>query len=114
MVNYDTQLDAVFTALAHPARRAMLTRLSKGEATVGELAEPLAMSLPAVTKHLKVLERARLISCGKNAQWRPCRLEAAPLETAVDWIEEQRKVWEARLDRLETYLQSLEKTERER
>ncbi|GAB2182291.1 metalloregulator ArsR/SmtB family transcription factor [Denitratisoma sp. agr-D3] len=114
MVNYDTQLDAVFTALAHPARRAMLTRLSKGEATVGELAEPLAMSLPAVTKHLKVLERARLISRGKNAQWRPCRLEAAPLETAVDWIEEQRKVWEARLDRLETYLQSLEKTERER
>ena len=114
MVNYDTQLDAVFTALAHPARRAMLTRLSKGEATVGELAEPLAMSLPAVTKHLKVLERARLISRGKNAQWRPCRLEAAPLETAVDWIEEQRKVREARLDRLETYLQSLEKTERER
>jgi len=113
MVNYDAQLDDVFTALAHPARRAMLTRLSKGEATVGELAEPLAMTLPAVTKHLKVLERARLISRSKNAQWRPCRLEAAPLETAVDWIEEQRKVWEARLDRLETYLQSLEKAERD-
>lgn len=113
MVNCDAQLDDVFTALAHPARRAMLTRLSKGEATVGELAEPLAMSLPAVTKHLKVLERARLISRSKNAQWRPCRLEAAPLETAVDWIEEQRKVWEARLDRLETYLQSLEKAERD-
>lgn len=108
MVKYDTQLDAIFTALAHPARRAMLVRLGKGEATVGELAQPLDMSLPAVTKHLKVLERARLISRSKNAQWRPCRLEEAPLNTASGWIEEQRKVWESRLDRLEDYLHSLE------
>lgn len=109
MVKYESQLDAVFMALAHPARRAMLARLGKGEATVGELAQPLDMSLPAVTKHLKVLERAKLISRSKNAQWRPCRLEEAPLKTASDWIEEQRKVWESRLDRLESYLHGMEK-----
>jgi DNA-binding transcriptional ArsR family regulator len=109
MVNYEAQLDAIFTALAHPARRAMLARLGKGEATVGELAQPLDMSLPAVTKHLKVLERAKLISRSKNAQWRPCRLEEAPLKTASGWIEEQRKVWESRLDRLEGYLHSMER-----
>ena len=109
MVNYEAQLDAIFTALAHPARRAMLARLGKGEATVGELAQPLDMSLPAVTKHLKVLERAKLISRSKNAQWRPCRLEEAPLKTASGWIEEQRRVWESRLDRLEGYLHSMEK-----
>jgi DNA-binding transcriptional ArsR family regulator len=119
MVKYDAQrnaaeLDAVFTALSHPARRAMLTRLSKGEATVGELAEPLDMSLPAVTKHLKMLERARLISRGKDAQWRPCRLEQAALQTASGWIEEQRKVWEARLDRLESYLHIMQKAERKK
>jgi DNA-binding transcriptional ArsR family regulator len=108
MVYYVTQLDAIFTALAHPARRAMLARLSKGEATVGELARPLDMSLPAVTKHLKVMERAKLISRSKNAQWRPCRLEAAPLKTASGWIEEQRKVWESRLDRLEAHLHRME------
>lgn len=111
MVKYEHQLDAVFTALAHPARRAMLARLCQGEATVGELAQPLDMSLPAVTKHLKVLERAALISRGKNAQWRPCRLEAAPLKTASGWIEEQRKVWESRLDRLEDYLHQLEQAQ---
>ncbi|HEU4844854.1 MAG TPA: metalloregulator ArsR/SmtB family transcription factor [Burkholderiaceae bacterium] len=104
-------MDAVFTALAHPARRAMLARLCQGEATVGELAQPLDMSLPAVTKHLKVLERAALISRGRNAQWRPCRLEAAPLKTASGWIEEQRKVWESRLDRLEGYLHQLEQAQ---
>ena len=108
MVKYETQLDAIFTALAHPARRAMLARLGKGEATVGELAQPLDMSLPAVTKHLKVLERAKLISRSKNAQWRPCRLEEAPLNAASDWIDEQRKVWESRLDRLESYLLSMQ------
>ena len=102
-------MNAVFSALAHPARRAMLARLGKGEATVGELAQPLALSLPAVTKHLKVLERAKLISRSRNAQWRPCRLETAPLETASGWIDEQRKVWESRLDRLEGYLHDLEK-----
>ncbi|UMR29516.1 metalloregulator ArsR/SmtB family transcription factor [Massilia sp. MB5] len=109
MVKYEEHLDAVFTALAHPARRAMLTRLSRGEATVGELAEPFEMSLPAVTKHLKMLERAELISRSKSAQWRLCRLEEAPLKTASDWIEEQRKVWDARFDRLEGYLHQLEK-----
>lgn len=107
MVKYDLQLDSVFTALAHPARRAMLARLSRGEATVGELAEPLDMSLPAVTKHLKMLERAGLISRGRDAQWRPCKLEAAPLLAASDWIESHRKIWEARMDRLENYLHTL-------
>lgn len=119
MVNYVTphyaaQLDAIFTALAHPARRAMLVRLSKGEATVGELARPLDMSLPAVTKHLKVMERAKLISRSKNAQWRPCTLESGPLKTASGWIDEQRKVWEARLDRLEAHLQQMEQAERKK
>lgn len=114
MVKYESQLDAIFTALAHPARRAMLARLGEGEATVGELAQPLDISLPAVTKHLKVLERAQLISRSKNAQWRPCRLEEAPLNTASGWIEEQRKVWESRLDRLEDYLHGLEKMERKK
>ncbi len=112
MVKYEAQLDAVFKALGHPARRAMLARLGNGEATVGELAEPLDMSLPAVTKHLKILEKARLISRSKNAQWRPCRLEEASLNTASRWIEEQRKLWESRLDRLESYLHTMEMRER--
>ncbi|MBS1183604.1 MAG: ArsR family transcriptional regulator [Proteobacteria bacterium] len=104
MVKCEADLDAIFMALAHPARRTMLARLGQGEATVGELAEPLGISLPAVTKHLKVMERARLISRSRNAQWRPCRLEAAPLEVASGWIEEQRQVWEGRFTRLENYL----------
>lgn len=107
MVNYEAELDAIFAALAHPARRSMLARLGNGEATVGELARPLNMSLPAVTKHLKVLEGAKLISRSRNAQWRPCRLEAAPMDLASGWIEEQRKVWESRLDRLDAYLHTL-------
>jgi DNA-binding transcriptional ArsR family regulator len=114
MVKYESELDAVFAALAHPARRAMLARLGKGEATVGELGEPLDMSLPAVTKHLKVLEKARLISRSKHAQWRPCRLESAPLKAASGWIEEQRVIWESRLERLEGYLHGLEKRERQK
>ena len=114
MVKYEEQLDAIFMALAHPARRAMLAQLGKGDATVGELAQPFDMSLPAITKHLKVLERAKLISRSKNAQWRPCRLEEAPLRTASGWIEEQRKVWESRLDRLEDYLHGMEKMEKGR
>lgn len=108
MVKYDAKLDAIFMALAHPARRAMLARLGRGEATVGELAKPLKMSLPAVTKHLKVMERARLISRSKNAQWRPCRLEPAPLSAASRWIEQQCKAWESRLERLENYLQHMQ------
>lgn len=111
MVKYAADLDAVFLALAHPARRAMLARLGQGEATVGELAQPLGMSLPAVTKHLKVMERARLISRGRNAQWRPCRLETAALDDASGWIDEQRRIWNGRLDRLENYLGTLEREE---
>lgn len=114
MVKYEAELDAIFMAMAHPARRAMLARLSKGEATVGELAQPLDMSLPAITKHLKVMERAKLISRSKNAQWRPCRLEVAPMDAASGWIDEQRKIWESRLDRLEDYLRNLEKIERKK
>ena len=91
-----------------------MARLCQGEATVGQLAEPLDISLPAVTKHLKMLERAKLISRGKSAQWRPCRLERAPLETASGWIEEQRKVLESRLDRLEAYLYEMEERERKK
>jgi DNA-binding transcriptional ArsR family regulator len=109
MVKYEENLDAIFMALAHPARRAILSQLGKRDATVGELAQPFDMSLPAITKHLKVLERAKLISRSKNAQWRPCRLEEVPLKAASGWIEEQRKVWESRLDRLEDYLHSMEK-----
>lgn len=111
MVKYEAELDAIFLALAHPARRAMLARLGRGDATVGELAAPLGISLPAVTKHLKIMERAKLISRGRNAQWRPCRLEEAPLEAAAGWIEEQRQVWEGRFDRLEAYLGTLENEE---
>jgi len=111
MVKYEAQLNNVFTALAHPARRTMLSRLGKGQATVGELAEPLKISMPAVTKHLRILQRAKLISRTKNAQWRPCKLEFDPLISASTWIEEQRKVWESRLDRLESYLSTLEKGE---
>ena len=108
MVKYDSDLDAIFMALAHPARRAMLSRLGRGEATVGELAQPLEMSLPAVTKHIRVLSRARLIHQGRDSRWRPCRLETAPLKAASAWIEEQSKAWESRLDRLEVYLHTLE------
>ncbi len=113
MVKYETQLDTIFTALAHPARRAILAQLGQGEATVGELAQPLDVSLPAVTKHLKMLERAKLISRSKNAQWRPCRLQEAPLNAASHWIEEQRKIWKSRLERLESCLHGMEKRQTE-
>ena len=101
-------LSATFAALADPTRRAILARLASGEATVGELAEPFDMSLPAVSKHLKVLERAGLITRGREAQWRPCRLEAAPLQGASDWLEHYRQFWEHSLDRLEGYLDELQ------
>jgi len=101
-------LDRTFGALADPTRRAILTRLASGEASVTELAAPFQMSLPAVSKHLKVLERARLISRGREAQWRPCKLEPAPLKEVADWVEEYRVLWEARLDRLDDYLQELQ------
>ena len=104
-------LSATFAALADPTRRAILARLAKGEATVKELAEPFDMTLPAITKHLKVLERAGLISRGKEAQWRPSRLEAGPLQEAANWVEQYRYIWEARLGRLDDYLRQIQSEE---
>lgn len=101
-------LSATFAALADPTRRAILARLSQGESSVRELAAPFAMSAPAVTKHLKVLQRAGLITQGRQAQWRPCRLEAQPLREAADWVAQYRQHWEDQLDRLETYLTTLQ------
>ena len=100
-------LSATFAALADPTRRAILARLATGQCSVTELAEPFDMSLPAVSKHLRVLERAGLISRGREAQWRPCRLDPAPIKEVVDWAEHYRALWEARLDRLDSYLQEL-------
>ena len=105
-------LSTTFSALADPTRRAILARLATGEATVGELAEPFEMSLPAVSKHLKVLQRAGLIARGREAQWRPCRLEAAPLQNAADWIEHYRRFWEESLDRLDAYLKEVQAAKR--
>lgn len=104
-------LSATFAALADPTRRAILARLSAGETTVKALAEPFQMTLPAVTKHLRVLERAGLITKGRQAQWRPCRLEAKPLQEAQGWLDQYRQFWEARLDRLEDYLRTLQPQE---
>ena len=98
------QLSSTFAALADPTRRAILARLSLGETSVTELAEPFQMSMPAVSKHLKVLERAGLISRGREAQWRPCRLDAGPLKDAASWIEEYRRFWSAHVDALERHL----------
>src|SRR5881396_685537 len=103
------QLSSTFAALADPTRRAILSRLAAGEATVKELASPFAMSLPAVSKHLKVLERAHLIERGREAQRRPCRLAPEPLKGVSDWVEHTRAQWEARLDRLDAYLRELQK-----
>ncbi|GAA2869024.1 ArsR/SmtB family transcription factor [Nonomuraea rubra] len=105
----DDQLSLTFAALADPTRRAILARLAEGEATVNELAEPFDMSLQAVSKHLKVLERAGLISRGRDAQWRPCRLETAPLETASEWIDRYRERWSGRFDRLEREIRRIQK-----
>jgi DNA-binding transcriptional ArsR family regulator len=104
-------LSVTFAALADPTRRAILARLSGGEVSVSELAEPFDMTLPAVTKHLNVLERAGLIARGRDAQWRPCRLQAAPLKEASSWIDMYRQHWEQRLDRLDAYLQTLQAKE---
>jgi len=101
-------LGATFAALADPTRRAILARLASGRATVSELAEPFAMSGPAISKHLKVLERAGLISRGREAQRRPCQLVAAPLKEAADWLEEYRRFWEESFDRLDEYLRALQ------
>lgn len=105
-------LSATFAALADPTRRAILARLAHGEAPVTELAEPFAMSLPAVSKHLKVLERAGLITRGRDAQWRPCRLAPEPLRDAADWIGDYRRFWEERMGRLESYLHELQTSDR--
>ncbi|MFZ0310817.1 MAG: metalloregulator ArsR/SmtB family transcription factor [Candidatus Sulfotelmatobacter sp.] len=102
------RLDATFAALADPTRRAILARLAKGEASVMDLAEPFAMSQPAISKHLKVLERAGLISRGQDAQRRPRRLEARPLRDATEWLEKYRRFWEARFQRLDALLQELQ------
>jgi DNA-binding transcriptional ArsR family regulator len=101
-------LSATFSALADPTRRAILSRLSTGETSVTELALPFAMTMPAVTKHLKVLERAGLVTRSRTAQWRPCKFEAAPLRDATDWMAQYRHMWEARLDRLEDFLKQFQ------
>jgi DNA-binding transcriptional ArsR family regulator len=102
------RLSSTFAALADPTRRAILARLALGETSVTELAKPFEMSMPAVSKHLKVLERAGLIARVREAQWRPCRLEAGPLKEAASWIEEYRRFWEERLDRLDAYLSEIQ------
>jgi DNA-binding transcriptional ArsR family regulator len=105
------RLDATFSALADPTRRAILDRLSRGEATVLELAEPFAISLPAISRHLKVLEQAGLISRGREAQWRPCKLETEALERVDDWVGQYRRIWEGKFDRMDAYIAALTKGE---
>ncbi|TMQ56116.1 MAG: winged helix-turn-helix transcriptional regulator [Candidatus Eisenbacteria bacterium] len=106
------RLNATFAALADPTRRAILARLTLGEVSVTELAEPFDMSLPAVSKHLKVLERAGLIARGREAQWRPCRLDAGPMKDAAEWLDRYRRFWEESFDRLDVYLHKLQRKER--
>jgi DNA-binding transcriptional ArsR family regulator len=107
MTQTQDRLDLKFTALADPTRRAILAKLSRGEATVGDLAKPFAISAPAITKHLKVLERAGLISRGREAQWRPCRIEVDALKEVADWIGEYKIFWEESFDRLDAYLKTM-------
>ncbi|MBZ0264307.1 metalloregulator ArsR/SmtB family transcription factor [bacterium] len=102
------QLSLTFSALADPTRRAILASLTQGERSVKQLAEPFKMTLPAITKHLKVLERAGLISRSREAQWRPCHLETRPLKDVADWVAEYRRFWEASFDRLDDYLEKLQ------
>lgn len=108
------QLDLTFAALSDPTRRAILSRLSKGEASVTQLAEPFDLSLPAISKHLKVLQKAGLITQGREAQWRPCRLEAKPLKSAAAWLERYREYWEESFDKLDSYLHDIQSQERKR
>ena len=105
------QLSVTFAALADPTRRAILARLTRGDASVTDLAAPFDMSLPAISKHLKVLEHAGLITRGRDAQWRPCRIEAARLKEVADWLDHYRKFWEDSFDRLDEYLRELQKKE---
>jgi DNA-binding transcriptional ArsR family regulator len=113
MVKYGG-LDLTFGALADPTRRAILSRLASGEASVSDLAKPFKMSLPAVSKHLKVLQRAGLVTQGREAQWRPCRLEAAPLKEIADWVEHYRKYWEHSFASLDDYLSKVQSKEKKR
>ena len=113
MTSTSDQLSATFAALADPTRRAILARLASGEASVTSLAEPFDMSLPAISKHLKVLENAGLIARGRDAQWRPCRLDAGPLRDIADWVNHYKQHWEQSFDRLDTYLRDLQKKEKE-
>src|SRR6266540_3399448 len=108
------QLNRTFAALADPTRRAILSRLATGEASVTELSEPFEMSMPAVSKHLKVLERAGLIARSRDAQWRPCHLDPAPLKEVANWVEHYRRFWEESFDRLDDYLRELKKKEKEK
>jgi DNA-binding transcriptional ArsR family regulator len=109
MTKVDERLDATFTALADPTRRAIVARLAKGDATVNELAAPFDMTLPGISKHLKVLERSGLISRTRQAQFRPCHLEAAALDSAVDWIEANRRIWTERFDKLDAHLRDIQR-----
>jgi DNA-binding transcriptional ArsR family regulator len=113
-MNSSQRLDSAFAALADPTRRAILARLASGEASVTELTEPFAMTQPAISKHLKVLERAGLISRGRDAQKRPCRLEAKPLAEAAGWLEDYRRFWESRFQRLDALLDELKTKEKKR
>ena len=107
-------LSSTFAALADPTRRAILARLAEGEATVNELAEPFHLKLPTVSKHLKVLQHAGLISQGRKAQWRPCRLETAPLKEVANWVDRYRRIWDERFNRLDAYLAELQAKEKPR
>src|SRR5574341_313317 len=107
-------LTITFAALADPTRRGILARLAEGEATVNQLAEPFQLKLPTVSKHLKVLQRAGLVTQGRKAQWRPCRLEPAPLREVVDWVERYRRIWAERYGRLDAYLIELQEKEKNR
>ena len=106
------RLSTTFAALADPTRRAILARLASGETSVTELAKPFDMSLPAISKHLKVLERAGLIARGREAQWRPCRIDAKPLQGVADWVEQYRQFWEQSFDRLDIYLKKIQSKEK--
>ena len=113
MVNSDP-LSSTFAALADPTRRAILARLARGECSVSELSRPFDMSLPAISKHLKVLEKAGLIARGRDAQWRPCKLEGAPLKEVAKWLEHYREFWEQSFDRLDEYLRQVQSKERKK
>jgi DNA-binding transcriptional ArsR family regulator len=113
MLPANQDLSQTFAALGDPVRLAIVTRLAAGEATVSELAAPFAISLPAVSRHLKVLERVGLITRGREAQWRPCRLEAKPLQSVADWLEQYRDFLDERIDRLEDFLRDLQKKEQD-